>query len=138
MSVTLVCGPPGAGKSSWVSERAGHGDLVWDHDLVAWALSGGRLERYDRPRQLLPFVMAARRGVFRELVSSPVRGWVILSEPKATRRERIASQLGAEIVVLDVDPNRCMRNILNDPNRGLRSMQLTQPLIDKWWKDYTT
>jgi len=138
--VTLVCGPPGSGKSRYVRERAQHGDLIWDHDLVTNALSGNKLEKYDKPAALLQFVMAARAGVLKQLESSPgnVRhAWIILTEPNAARRKALAARLSAEVVVLAVDPNACMRNILNDPDRGLRKMQLSESLILKWWKDYT-
>ena len=138
--VTLVCGPPGSGKTRYVEKHAQHGDLIWDHDLVTNALSGNRLDKYDKPAALLPFVMAVRAAIFKEIQSSlgNVRhAWIILTEPSAARRTALAARLSAATVVLAVDPNACMRNILNDPDRGLRKMQLSEPLIQKWWREYT-
>jgi hypothetical protein len=38
--LTVVVGPPAGGKSTWVLERAGPGDIVIDFDRLAVALTG--------------------------------------------------------------------------------------------------
>lgn len=65
-NVTLVCGLPGTGKSTYVKEHLGEG-LVYDLDALAGALRacGPHEERHDGARRtadlmLMPFLTVAR------------------------------------------------------------------------------
>ena len=75
--VTLVCGPPCSGKTTFVRQRAQPGDLVLDADVI-----GQRA------------MAKALRG--------PLRGrvWVIRCCPGARARQVLAAQLNAEVVLL--------------------------------------
>ena len=76
--VTLVCGPPCAGKTTYVRERAQPGDTVLDADVI-----GQRA------------MSKALRG--------PLEGrvWVIRCCPGARARQVLAAELGgAEVVLL--------------------------------------
>lgn len=83
--IVLVAGPPGAGKSTLVKERAGIRDVVVDYDEITNAfgpeLPHGSSVRHD-------VVMAARNAVLTKLRRGELqaeRAWVISTNPDAER-----------------------------------------------------
>ena len=79
-SITLLWGPPCAGKSTLVGELAERGDVVLDPDLLHAALSG--LGPHDHDSTVTHFVRAAWDEVLRQLQTQPdARGWVIAGVP---------------------------------------------------------
>lgn len=133
--VTIVAGAPGSGKTTWVRERAERGDLIVDIDALFSALSG--LAWYDKPNELLPFVMEAREAIIKRLARPSGVGhvWIITSEGRKERLEMMASQLGAGLQVLDVDPYECYRRISADEKRPGQA-PIFEPYITRWHKDY--
>ena len=132
----LVCGPPGAGKTTYVRDRAQHGDLILDLDRIFVALTG--LNKYDKPNNILPYALTAYDDVVSHLSrdkSNIKCSWVISCSPKKQQREELANLLGAKVVVLDTDPIVCLKHIANDPLRASRRKQWEE-IIKKWWTDY--
>ena len=134
VQVTVVAGPPGAGKTTWVRERAAWGDLVVDFDALYTALSG--LAVYDKPVELMPFVASARDAVLERLsVPSQVkRAWVIQGAAKRADRDRYR-QRGAQVVTLAVSPSECLLRIAADPRRRAR-LEQWKPIVEAWWTEY--
>ena len=83
--IILVAGPPGAGKSTLVRERARAHDVVVDYDVIANAfgpaLPHGSSQRHD-------VTMAARNAVLSRLRRGEIdadRAWVISTNPDAEK-----------------------------------------------------
>lgn len=133
--VTLVAGPPGAGKSRWVQERMRWGDLLLDMDAIYCALSA--LPQYDKPDVLLPYVMEARDAVLSRLArpSQLGRAWVVTTAAKRMERDRIRRTLGAKVIVIETSANDCMKRISEDSRRSGRA-DLWREMIESWWKNY--
>jgi predicted kinase len=135
--VTLVCGPPGAGKTSYVRDRMRPmSDMVLDLDRLYEALSG--LGKYSKPDSLLPYVKTAYDAVVSQLsngVGDLRHAWVISCAPSRTLRERLTASLRAEVVILDTPYDVCMRRISKDPSRSAQA-PLWEALVEKWWKQY--
>jgi hypothetical protein len=131
--VTLVCGPPGSGKTTFVTARAAWGDLIIDLDTLFQALSG--LPLYDKPEGLLPFALAARAALYSRLDRAAVRAWVITGGASAAERQQLRLRWNAEIIVLEVGPTTCIQRIGADPRRSARR-DLWQPLVTQWWREY--
>lgn len=101
---TVVCGPPGSGKTTWVRQHAKPGDIVFDFDDIASAVgyAGQPLSRDNQKR--LPFAvaqatLAMREGLLTWLAATPLHEantYVIVSD--ASEAERIAERLGARLV----------------------------------------
>lgn len=132
--VTVVCGPPGAGKSTYVKDRMKWGDLVLDLDELYRALSG--LPQHDHPDCLVPFALAARDAIINKLAEpSDVRhAWIIMGGAKRAERNEVRETLKAEIIILEVPTEECLRRIMQDPTR--RDCRLWQPIVERWWKNY--
>lgn len=98
--VTLVCGPPCSGKSTYVDQHAQPGDLIVDYDLIAQSLGSrvthGHSYQYHHPTE----------AIIEQRCTEIVAGqhevaWVIRSLPDKQERARLALRLGAEVVVCD-------------------------------------
>ncbi|HCZ47719.1 MAG TPA: hypothetical protein DCZ11_01800, partial [Gammaproteobacteria bacterium] len=132
----LVCGPPGAGKSSYVRARMRRGELVVDFDELYQALTG--LPVYDKPAAVMRYVQAARRALIACLASDHARprSWVIATAAAGDERRRLAQQLDAAVVVLAVPEGECVARIAADPRRAAKAEQW-RPLVRRWWDTFT-
>ena len=114
LSVTLVAGPPCAGKSSYVRGQALPSDLVVDYDALAAALrvDGERYAHLDSHR---PFVCEARDAVLDRLVlgnHGVRRVWVMATAARRAVREQYRRRYGASVVVVWAPEEVCLRRAM--------------------------
>lgn len=88
-TVVLVCGPPCAGKTSYVKAHAQPGDLILDQDELG----------HQGMRAALDHVTRMRSGT----------AWVIRCSPGPARREHLARRIRATDTVLLVPPCDVLR-----------------------------
>lgn len=103
--LTVVIGPPAAGKSTWIRERAKPDDIVIDFDLIAAALTGPSAPRHDHTPAVWAVTRAARRAAIKAAVgwADQTDVYIIHSTPAESTLTRYREQ-GARIVT--VDPGR--------------------------------
>ncbi len=138
--VVAVCGPPAAGKTSYVKERAKAGDLVVDLDALYSALTGlAEHERAGDP-SLLRFAQAAAKAV-RLAVGhalrdggAPARVWMIRTAADPLERSILAVDYAADVVVLPCPLEVCLERIAADPVRRARP-ELAQA-VREWHRAY--
>ena len=102
--MTIVGGPPCAGKSTWIRERAQAGDIVVDFDLLTNALTFGGVAGQEYSEDVGWVAVGARRGAVRAALSVPrsVDVWII--DTDADQKE----YPGAEVVILDPGMDVCL------------------------------
>ncbi|WP_143413210.1 AAA family ATPase [Haematobacter genomosp. 1] len=134
--LTIVCGPPASGKSTYVRNSKGPDDLVIDLDVIASDISGEPLRGWNRSRWLNA-ALYRRNNMLGDLGG---RGgdwpaaWLIVSEPKARHRDWWAVTLKPQqIVVMEVLETECMRRAAEDPGRDLLA---TEAAVTRWWVEY--
>lgn len=132
--VTIVTGPPGAGKSTYVGDQAQAGDVIIDFDLCLQAV-GGRA--WDTDRATVQAAFKLRNEQIRSLADARRgRAWLIVGAPSAAERKEWARQLlRVELVILNVDPGICKARILADPNRQHAAQKMCAA-VDDWWSSY--
>lgn len=103
--ITVVVGPPCAGKSTFVSENAADGDVIVDFDAIARAL-GASGHRPDGAIRDAAF--AARDAVIKRILETPdADAWIIHTSPQA---ESVAAyrEAGAVFEVIDPGMDVCL------------------------------
>lgn len=136
MTIYVVCGPPGSGKTTWVGERKRWGDVVVDMDAMFAAATG--LPWYEKPEALVKLVLELQETALRWIERNPerfVNAWVITGGARRAARERLARRLDAEVVVMEISPDECLRRIAADPRRAGQA-QAWGPLVHRWWSEY--
>ncbi|HMR51207.1 MAG TPA: AAA family ATPase [Amaricoccus sp.] len=139
--LTIVCGPPGAGKSTWVERHARKADLVICFDRIVAELYG--VKRLDRASgHSLGDVLRRRNEMLGHLMRRDAarrwpRAWLIVGEPRAERRQWWRDRLGPrEIIVLPVAAAECKRRCAADAAAGDARVEEIDRVIDDWWRDY--
>jgi 5-methylcytosine-specific restriction protein A len=134
---TLVCGPPAAGKTTYVRAHRKTGDLIIDFDAIAVALSGETGLKRATPAELIPFVCEARDALINSLRRNHGlrHAWVIAAAPALADRHPLAESIDARIVILDVDADECERRIFADPARANCRARHVEA-VRSWWADY--
>jgi 5-methylcytosine-specific restriction protein A len=130
--VNLVCGPPAAGKTTYVRDHAAAADIVIDVDAIAREQGFDR----DRPQTRAGDFLRERNRRLAALADAPADhvAWIIIGAPSPTLRRWWAQMLNAENVILLVAPrDELRRRVLADPDRRY-VCELHFALIDKWLK----
>lgn len=97
--ITVITGPPCSGKTSYVREHAGSGDIVVDFDAIARAF--GSSDGHGHDPELSHVTVAAWLAAVDALTAArhDKRAWIIDSVPSPRRAERYR-QVGATVVAL--------------------------------------
>src|SRR4029077_2500590 len=128
--LTIVCGPPCSGKTTYVRGCAADGDTVIDLDLIrrrlhpgfrAW---GSNSEDYKLLRRALR-IRNLMLGRLSALTSG--RAYFIVAAPTETEREWWKKQLGGVVVLLNPGAQECRRRAL------ARGTPLAAVGVDQWY-----
>lgn len=135
--VYIVYGSPMSGKSTFVKQHMNRGDIVVDMDRLYHAVS--MLPTYDKPDNLLSNV----RGIHNQLIDNIKTrygkwnsAWVIGGYADKYKREKLANDLGAELVYCECSKEECLRRLELDEDRKYRKDEWKQ-YIYKWFERYT-
>lgn len=118
--LTLVCGPPGAGKTTYVSAHACAHDTVIDLDLIICRMTG--LPMYTGNRTLLEPAIAERNRMLHKLCVMPPQhhAWYVVAATYAQRQWWQKTLQPKHIVLLDPTLDVIVERIRKDVRRGER------------------
>ncbi len=134
--VTVLCGPPGSGKSTYVSKHKLPGDIIIDVDALMRALTG--MDAHGNNMAALPLVLAAKESIIQSIQSNGIRGanaWLTTLAPIPDERRELKRRLNAKIIVFSISRETCLQRIIGDRTRDAREGEWVG-LIDQWWNDY--
>jgi len=130
--LTVITGPPCAGKSTYIAEHRTERDVIIDLDALAYALG------YPTPQIDWDIEHPARnaaRAARRDLIDQAIAGtyctdvWIVDSRPHQVTR-KIYQRAGAHIVQLDPGPDECHRRAYLDQRSAS-----THEHIDRWYDE---
>ena len=130
--VFLVCGPPGAGKSTLVRERAAAADTVIDLDEIVAELAGKPI--YQAGGSWLSRGIRERNRRLAALHAQPPDrvAWVILTGSADHRDWWIQKLQPVETIVLRTPEHICSHRITSDPRRRLIAEKQCAA-VRRWW-----
>lgn len=133
--VTLVCGPPASGKSTYVERHKGASDLVIDLDVIASEMAGTTLHAWGI--KWLGGAVRKRNKILANLHKPEAKrhsmAWLIATEPKAEDRQWWVDRLGvSHVVVVETDAATCEARMVTDAERSSRC-----GAASSWWTNYT-
>lgn len=131
--VFLVYGAPLSGKTSFVTNNMGAGDMVIDMDNIWQCVSG--LARYQKPGTLKAVVFKMRDQLL-DCVKYRVGRWnnayVIGGYPLQGERERLCKELGAREVLIDTTKEECLERLWRVEDG--RNFEEWAKYIDEWFE----
>ena len=130
--ITVVAGPPCAGKTTYVAAHRQPGDQVLDWDDVFAELTG--LPVHDRGVQDRAAVEAQAEQVFRSRMDALTQGWIIRLAPNSRHRAIMRRLKGARSVVLALPIDECLDRLRRDPSRD---QERDAQAIRQWWSAYS-
>ncbi len=138
MRFKLICGPPGAGKNTFVNTQFKTGDILVDVDCLYSAITQSGSHVVKDP-DLLNITLFLRDELLSGLRRSKIDGiaWVIACVPEGRRREMFARRLNnAETYLIMPDKEICCRRIREDTSREY-NFDYIVGVIDDWFSRYT-
>lgn len=135
LPVTVVCGPPAAGKSTYITKHRGAHDVVIDLDDIVEEQTGIRraIDEDARRRGL-----AERNRRLQALATyrgNAQRAWFATTAPRPQERIRWAAMLHATVIVLATPLHECRARVRRDQHRNEGSVWQDR-IIDRWWRQY--
>lgn len=111
--LTIVCGPPCSGKTTYVQKHKTDGDWIIDLDVIQ-----SQIDSLFRPWQETNFKLLRRAIDLRNkmLVALTVlknkKAFFIVAAPTQAERNWWQMHLGGEVVLLNVAPDECKRRAI--------------------------
>lgn len=136
--VYIVYGPPCSGKTSYVLSNMVRRDLVIDMDRLYEAVS--LLPRYDKPDVLRYNVFAIRNLLIEEIKTRYGKwhdAYIIGGYANKTERERLAKELGAELIYCEATKLECIGRLNTCNDYRMEHKEEWIKYIDKWFAEYT-
>lgn len=129
--VTVVCGAPASGKSTYVAASKKKGDHIIDLDAIASKLAGSTEHTWSF--DVLNKAIQQRNKMLDALAdASHAKAWFIVCEPSAAHRGWWRDQLNAKTVVIETPAHVCEQRIAADKERARQIGN-----AEGWWQIYS-
>jgi len=134
--LTIISGPPGAGKTTSIKGKRTDGTLVIDFAEIKARVSG--LPLYVAGDDYLEAAIAERNRMLKS-INDYESAFFITNAPQYPIRKHWNDMLQPDTYnVLLTEADVCLDRIAKDPTRAVKSMEFWARLVNHWWDNYTT
>lgn len=105
--VFIVYGAPLSGKTTWVNENKGAGDLIVDINNIWQCVSGEAGEKNNRLKGVVFKIRDAELEAVRFRLGKWNNAYIVGGYPLRTERERLLREMGAREIFIDTDRETC-------------------------------
>ncbi len=128
--LSILCGPPCSGKTTYIREREQPGDIVIDLDTIMMTIDPSYKHWSN---SIYPALLHKAVRVRNSLLGSLNRrtegsAWFIVAAPTEAERDWWQGQLGGEIILLDPGMGECKGRA------DKRGTPLAREGIDRWYR----
>lgn len=102
----VVCGRPGAGKSTYVDTNKKSGDIVFDWDIIRDAMTTAVATNHA-----IDLMLTMRESWLRWCAAHVAASYWFVTDGSRTEAQAVADRLGAELVVIDTPAEECLRRV---------------------------
>jgi len=135
--VTLVCGPAGSGKTTYVLDHMTQGDVVVDVDALYAALTGQ--DGHYHHEHLTGFILSVRDAIYGLLLRASKADvpavWIVSTLPDRIERERVAARFNAKVIVFNLSTDACLDRIAHDASRQSSNIDW-RSIVLSWWNRF--
>lgn len=117
MALIVVTGPPAAGKTTYVAERAKPGDIRIDLDHIANTLAGVDVDNHEHEAHILTVAKAARQAAIDTAIKQDCDVWLIHTNPSSKQLNDYQAQ-GAIIHTIDPGKDVVMKRCKAERPKG--------------------
>ena len=130
-SIKFVTGPPCSGKSTYVRERIGRNDIVFDLDEIVKAITWNEI--HDKNPAAIELSLQIRDLILRylEMGNEFSNAWIITTYMSAKLYEYYL--YNPEVIVMSTTKEECLKRLQNQPNG--RKIKETAEIIEKWFDE---
>jgi predicted kinase len=135
--VYIVFGCPGSGKTTYVMQHKARNDLIICIDRLFAAITG--LPEHDKPDNLLMNIRSVYNALTDQVKTRYGKwstAWIIGGFADKYKRERLADELGAEIIYCECSAAEALARIESDPTRKCMKAEY-EKYIEEWFQRYS-
>lgn len=136
--LTMVCGPPGAGKNTYINQRKGVDDVVIDLDDILADISGEVVRTRERRDAYFLEAFTERNRRLAALADErrSIGAWFVIGAPNPAIRALWAEQLKpVSIIVMETPAHVCRARIRAEPIRAPTASSMLDG-VSTWWDRY--
>lgn len=127
--ITVVCGYPGSGKTTYVKEHKKYNDVILDLDLIYKAITDNKMYEEIRPKNIINYINDLIRATIYKSEKYKFDLWIVRCSIDDMEKELLMEK-NATIIWMNTSREECRERLYKD-KRLNRSFEFICNRVDK-------